>query len=237
VDDVAYHKHGSERLCSEEYEPWPEHQVIEFLECQLGLSKRTRITGRVVTHHHQAFYFWKYLIRRGKLTTPFDIVHADAHADLGMGDASWPYIMGELLHGKLPDRAKPRRGGKTGIGPGNYLAFAVACRWVRTLTYVQHREGGNDLPRIHFKNFRENSGFIELKRCRPGFELDCPWCRDYEECQVIEVEPAVPFRKVPDNEYFSKAAFDLIVLSKSPAFTPATCDPLIEIVREYMFEI
>jgi hypothetical protein len=55
-----------------------------------------RIPGRFVVHHDEAFDFWRELV--AKHHTQIDLVHIDAHADLGLGDdSSWVHIVSELL--------------------------------------------------------------------------------------------------------------------------------------------
>ena len=85
--------------------PWTEKEVIRFLENRCGLSDQEPVNGRLVTHHHEAFYYWRELIQKGELTTPFEVVHVDAHADLGMGDPNWDYLVSEVLQRAPSDRA------------------------------------------------------------------------------------------------------------------------------------
>jgi hypothetical protein len=233
VSPIATTKDAYTRLCPEKYKPWSESAVRHFLEHHCGLSSQKKVLGRVITHHHEAFYFLRDLIQGKKATPPFELVHADAHADLGMGDAAYPYIMSELLHLSLFDRMTPD---ESEIGPGNYLVFAIACRWVSSLNYVHHVDGGDDVMDIHFKDFTEHSGFIQLKRCGSFVE---DWDGGYNNvsCKVLSLEPPVQFGKVAANSYSEREKFDLIVLSKSPGFTPVTCDPLIEVVSEYIDQI
>ena len=76
-----------ERLPEEDYgdSVWSEREVRNFLEGNLGLSKQNRIRGRVVAGHNESLFFWRELIEKGDLSTPFDVIHVDSHADLGLG--------------------------------------------------------------------------------------------------------------------------------------------------------
>ena len=96
------------------------------LENQCGLSRERPIPGRFVTHHDGAFDYWGDLADEG--TIGIDLVHVDAHSDLGLGDASWVYIMEVLLRLPVKERRDPLRGGIKGLSLENYIAFAVACR-------------------------------------------------------------------------------------------------------------
>jgi hypothetical protein len=96
LDDVAYHRPSSrecERLPDGEYTPWAAAAVRTVLEDHYGLDRARPIPGRLVTHHFEAFLFWQELVRCGALDIPFDVVHVDAHADLGSGDAGYVYLM------------------------------------------------------------------------------------------------------------------------------------------------
>ena len=89
-----------ERLPEEDYgdSVWSEQEVRNFLEGNLGLSKQNRIRGRVVAGHNESLFFWRELIEKGDLSTPFDVIHVDSHADLGLGYSSWTHILDYLLY-------------------------------------------------------------------------------------------------------------------------------------------
>ena len=50
-----------------------------------------------MTGHNEALFFWQELITKEILETPFEVVHIDSHADLGLGYLSWTYILDDLL--------------------------------------------------------------------------------------------------------------------------------------------
>jgi hypothetical protein len=130
LNDVHYFSQNNCRLSSEDYKPWSADKVVAFLENNCGINRQNKIRGKIVTHHQEAFFYWRQLVINRDIKVPFDVVHIDAHADLGLGDAGWVYLMGELLHKKLNERIYPKEGSK-GLNAGNYLAFAIACRWVK----------------------------------------------------------------------------------------------------------
>ena len=86
----------------------------------------------------------------------------------------------------------------------------------------------------HFRDFDTDSGFLELKACRPDlhFGLDSLSYR-----HVVSREPEVPFIMCSVDDYQARKPFDIVVLSQSPRYTPATSDPLIDVVREYIEEV
>jgi hypothetical protein len=117
VNRPAYYQSQDNRLSSEDYRPWPEANVRLFLEKQCGLSTLSPVNGRVINNHHQAFSYWKYLIKHKKLFTPFEVTHVDSHADLGFGDSGYIYLMSDLLSFSINDRTSPKRGSKyRGLG-------------------------------------------------------------------------------------------------------------------------
>jgi hypothetical protein len=127
------------RLNLAEFRPWKADQVRQFLVERCGLSPDSRIRGKFVKHHHEAIYWWRELIRSGELTKPFEVVHVDAHADLGAGmfAFSQQYIAHELLYQPIAQREEPTEGAKA-MNAGNYLLVAIACHWLSRLTYVMH---------------------------------------------------------------------------------------------------
>lgn len=95
-----------ERLSEDEYGycVWSEQRIRSFLEDNLGLSKGRKIKGRIVTGHNEALFFWQELITKESLETPFEVVHIDSHADLGLGYLSWTYILDDLLQYPVEER-------------------------------------------------------------------------------------------------------------------------------------
>jgi hypothetical protein len=143
LDRVETWKSGDQRLDPKYYKPWTEAEVRAFLENQCHLSTSHRIPGRFV--EHDAFYYWRELAAKHR--TQIDLVHVDAHADLGLGDASWVHVVSELLSLPVDQRSDPPRGSGF-LNLGSYIASALAARWIASKTYVHHREYGGDIPWI-----------------------------------------------------------------------------------------
>lgn len=230
LNDVAYFRPDEARLCSAEYQPWSDPEVRTFLESQCGLSRGQPIPGRVVEHHDEAFDFWGELVSGGQLDVPFEVVHIDAHSDLGNGDIGYMYMMPEFLHIEPADR--PRLIDRSLVKFGNYLAFAIGCRWISKLTYVRHPEASDDLPTYYFKDHDTSTDIIKLKKLERGvFDQDIPMIKNLP---VLEFEPEVPFIELDGTTYTADSPFDLMLLSKSPGFTPVESDRLIPIISEYI---
>ena len=100
MTEIAHTPYSStERLVEEDYgsSVWPADKVRLFLEKNLGLSKEHKIPGRVVCGHNESLFFWEELIQSGKLIEPFDVIHVDSHADLGLGDPSGDFLQSMFL--------------------------------------------------------------------------------------------------------------------------------------------
>lgn len=236
INDIAnFRSDYGERLSDDEYFPWEEDKVKEFLECKCGLSKNNKIKGRIFKHHNEAFFFWRELIQNNMLETPFEVIHIDAHADLGLGDASWVYIMQNLLHRPLEKRFYPERfrykNDYYKFSFANYLAFALGCRWIKTLTFVTHPNWENDLPYLLFKDLTEESGIIQLRKYDKKIDLGV---ENLNRIKPVELEKEVPFYLIPSEQFVNTEEVMFVSLCKSPGFTPKTADKLIPIISEFL---
>jgi hypothetical protein len=112
LDRVVHWVSGDERREADSYKPWSEAELRAFLENQCHLSPSHRVPGRFVVHHDRAFDFWKELVARHR--AQIDLVHVDAHADLGLGDASWVHVADRAVGGVSQKRTHAnRRNGAT----------------------------------------------------------------------------------------------------------------------------
>lgn len=250
--DIA--ESDEERLSEEYYgdSVWSEQRIRDYIENNLGLSKYKRIKGRVVSGHNEALFFWKELIESKMLETPFEVVHVDSHADLGLGYSSWTYILNSLLQYPVEERWENRKyvscfGRESDVGIGDYLLFAIAFRWISRLTYCANPYGDkNDYLLDTLKDFEEKyiwnepvENIIQLV-CNP--EMDFP---DYDASSQVKrayldrgiKEPEVPFVIIPSIEDVKyNGEFDFVVMAQSPNYTPASADFIIDIVKEYIEE-
>lgn len=108
---------------------WSENRIRSFLENNLGLSKDRRIEGRIVCGHNEALFFWEELLADGKLSDPFEVVHVDSHADLGLGCASSDFLQSAMLTFSIESRRKIRdyefNGKIEQINIGDYLLWEL----------------------------------------------------------------------------------------------------------------
>ncbi|MES0155919.1 UPF0489 family protein [Mesorhizobium sp. M0018] len=223
--------------------PWSEAQVRHFLEeqCQLSRDRTSkRPKGYFIVHHDEAFPIFEALSRNG--ATPLTVAHIDAHSDFGtgFGDQSWIDI-GQRVLGFDPERrvkAIPRSGPER-ISPANYLSFALACRWIASLTYVHHAQSGHDLMPFFFRSFDTECEMVELRHIPHGlFDAVTAGSKDKLIALPHVLEPPILFRKVAVEDYRALAPFDYVILCQSPGYTPTEADALIPIFEEYVdFEV
>jgi hypothetical protein len=95
------------------------------------------------------------------------------------------------------------------------------------------------MPIIYFFNNDPGSGYIEMKALPPALvrEANCnpdPFRDILTAERAVAVEPRVPFRLTPIEEYTAEAPFEVGFLCKSPGFTPRKSDELIPVIREYI---
>ena len=182
-----------ERLPEEDYgdSVWSEREVRNFLEGNLGLSKQNRIRGRVVAGHNESLFFWRELIEKGDLSTPFDVIHVDSHADLGLGYSSWTHILDYLLYYPVEERSQHPRyfdtsGHLRSEGIGDYLLFAVAYRWISSIVYCGNPHGEcNDYLLDTLKDFKEEP----------------IWDKPVQNTIQLLYNPDMPFPQLYDTEY------------------------------------
>jgi hypothetical protein len=233
LDRVAHWVSGDERREAESYNPWSEAEVRAFLEKQCHLTTSRRVPGRFVVHHDRAFDYWKELVARYQ--KQIDLIHVDAHADLGLGDASWVHIVSEHLRLAPDKRGDPPRGSRF-LNLGSYVAYALAARWLASMTYVYHVKAGDDLPTIYFENNEIGPrNRIQLKAYDPGViarntsRMEMP-----RPDEASALEPPVPFTKVAIPYFRANKLFQYALLCQSPGYTLAAADALIPIFGEYI---
>lgn len=233
-----------ERLDDNDYFPWKRADVISFLENNIGLSKNKKLRGKIIINHNEALYEWRKLIDANELEKPFEVVHIDSHADLGLGYASWVFIFTELLGIEFEKRSKIedyeymfKKYYKPGIG--DYLLFAIAFRWISKLTYIcNQKERGNDYIWMTMKNLKEPNDKIQLSYNRENSPLNIYSDKDKQRYLSTAIfEPEVEFeilREIKSIKYDGN--FDFFTFCISPNYTPKSADFIIDIIRKYIIE-
>ena len=182
------------------------------------------------------------------LAVPFKVIHVDAHADVGVGDAGWMYLMTELLSLPVEQRSTPEHGKNSFMNEENYLPFAVANRWVSDILYVYpdtarlldgapQRDtpaGDNSIPgdllTYHFKDFNPLTRQLELKRYSKKGAERLMLSSMYPS--PIATEPTIPFDWAPASG-FEFEGFTHVLVAQSPRYTPTSADHILPILGEY----
>ena len=199
---------------------------MDFIRLQCGVADP--LPGFVTENHGELFPLWREAIGNGTLQAPFHVTHVDAHADLGLGDAGYVFLLTELVHLDPIDRQHPPLG-MSGLNDGNHLAFAIACRWIADLEYVFCAGGGDDEMPYMMGDFDPKSRRIELPILNRRQLEQLQYRRDVGK---VAVEPSVAYRSTRWDQFAAEAPFDFICLIRSPPYTPLTADPLYEEIRE-----
>jgi len=229
LDEVAHWINADAgRLDAADYPPWTTEKTLRFLETQCKLTRK--VPGVAVERHGDVFARWRDAIDRGVLEPPFSVTHVDAHADLGLGDAGYIYLLTELVFDP-PDARRFPRVGHEGFTDGNWLSFAVACRWISDLVYVFNTddERPNDLMVCVMEGFNTRADNIQLAGLTREQLDNALYQRAWE---AEHLEPKVPFEAVPWARFESPGPPDFISLARSPGFTPSESDALYGLIRE-----
>ncbi len=231
---------------------WSADKVRLFLEHNLGLSKDNKLPGRIVVGHDEALYFWEELLAAGKLEDPFEVIHVDSHADLGLGCHSSDFLNSAMITFPIETRRRIRdyeyNGKIETINIGDYLLWGIAYKMISKITYCANPNGEkNDYCWDTLKDFQENeiwdepvSNYIQLTFNRkmecPTFESSEQEIREYLEGSIKD--PEVELRIIPTVEAVKfNGDFDFVVMAQSPNYTPASADFIMDIFREYIVEI
>ena len=243
------------RLPEQDYghKVWDSTRVRLFFEKNLGLSKSNKIKGLIIVGHNESIPFWEELIKKGNLIAPFEVIHVDSHADLGLGYSSWEYILNTLLQYPVKSRPKYNKyidcfGKMNQEGIGDYLLFAIAYRWISKLTYCANPNGDkNDYLWCILKDFHENEIWddpvenpIQLIH-NPNMAFLGRNASDDDKKKYLDAgikEPEVPMTIIPTvKDVQFSGDFDFALLAQSPNYTPASADFIMDIFREYIEEI
>jgi hypothetical protein len=122
------------------------------------------------------------------------------------------------------------------LNEGNYLAFAVACRWLSRLVYVAHPGAGEDLMWLHFRHFEPGTNALQVKPCTPRQLKE--FLSHLEENPPYEpLEPEVPFSRVSGDQFSTKESFSFAVLCHSHFYTPRSADALVPVIMDFIAPI
>lgn len=221
LDEIPYNNFTEDRLSSNDYKIWRKEEFVYFIENALGLNKNSKIRGRIITHHHEAFYYWRDAIKSKIISYPFKLIHIDAHADLSyLPDGSWKYITEKYLKKNYNERIFPELlndfGKCANFDCGNYLLYALACGWLSEMDYVIH-------PKLEELDFPPHlAKFLELNKFVLTIGNKNNGC------------PQLNINIVRKDVLNIAKNIDLIIVSRSPQYTPKETDELVEIISQYI---
>lgn len=119
-----------------------------------------------------------------------------------------------------------------GLTEGNFLLYAIACRWVAELTYVQLDEAteeDEEFPFI-FRDFAPRGDKIQLVSMTPPVFQQWSYSLNQNAAQIAGVEPEVPYERRLWREFEASRPYDFVCLTRSPLYAPATTDPLYDAI-------
>ncbi|MEH0353505.1 MULTISPECIES: UPF0489 family protein [Rhodococcus] len=232
VTPVVYWPEDNERPPAEDYSVWPIDQALDFLRNRCGLTQK--LPGFVTENHGELFPLWRDGVEKGLLKPPFHVTHVDAHADLGLGDSGYMYLMTSLLFEPPEERWYPKVG-SAALNDGNFLLFATACRWIHDLTYVHGEGGGSDELFFAMKDFDTNSDHVQLAAATEQNIREAINNPD-KRLSFSRLEPPVPYASSHWQDFQSDGPYDFICLTRSPPYAPSTADSLYDAIRETFIE-
>jgi hypothetical protein len=209
--------------------------ALGFLRERCGLSAEEPLPGFACRQHKEVFFHWRRMLREGSLRAPFEVIHVDAHSDMGLGNNSCLYIAEDLLAQPVDKRRVPTSQDSWALGDCNFIAYALACRWIGKLTYVHHPDFVDDVQWMHMKDFSTKSGFVQMKRFEPGFTEGLQTFLDVKNIP-FEAEPDIPFDVTPRSEFRCGGKPDYVFIAQSPNYTPPSADRLFERMKEFIRE-
>lgn len=203
------------------HEPWPEAEVIRFLEEHCGLNAEAPIPGRVFETHDEALLFWEEQIAKGTLTPPFHVTHVDAHSDLGIGYPGPGFVLYNVLSMKPEKRLNLQAFyDQCKLDEANYLLFALAMRRVAALDNVRNPRSRQDIPK-------------EILNADGDIQLQSLTSRMFEKQNGPE--PVIPFSVYDDwKSFHTREPYDFVTLAISPRYAPREADALVSVIERYI---
>jgi hypothetical protein len=120
VQLVVHLPQSDDRPESGEHSVWSVQRAFDFLTGRCGLA--SPLPGFLIESHDELFFRWRDAIEAEILTPPFHVTHVDAHADLGLGDSGYVYLMTSLLFDPPESRWYPSPPpGTNGLNEANFL--------------------------------------------------------------------------------------------------------------------
>ncbi len=208
--------------------------IIDFLATKCLVGVDNPVAGRAAIDHDAAFWAIRDWIRDDRLQIPFNLVHIDAHADLGFGDAGYSEILDDVIRRPLDQRA----GNLQHLSMGNWLSYAVANRWINEVQFLREPDPGRDPELIPHYFF--GSPDFSVMQMRPMIEsqyMDA-WDADHRRdfANLPTDEPPVRWNQLGEDRFQLLAPPDFMFACLSPQFAPPNADRVFSLVRDAIRE-
>lgn len=209
--------------------------VQAFLEERCLLSGGHPVRGSFMRHHVQGFDVLEAL--QPSAREGIELVNVDAHADLGLGDCGYVYLLTEWLRIPARERPLPRRDFNA-LNLGNWIAFGAAAGFLKSLGFVSQKCPPGDVPSFYLHDLTRPLDSLELRFCPvSGDDLTkkvlCALdCAPFWRAQKADVE--LPL-KVHDRRTFQlERRPDYIFFCQSPGYTPPGADKILDLAAPYV---
>ena len=229
------------RQSKKQYHAWSIKETEKYLKENLKL--KTKRPGMVYDDHRDLFIILENLIDDKSISTPFELVHVDSHADMGN-------VFDGSLNKTLTDYAgRTKRGmlnkstklyDNNSLNCSNHLLYILLNRWIRKLTYVKNPESDSGDIHIFYKyKGKEDARYLQF--CQYNTELfEAPKFIRFSP-NFSRYKPVKCHRKIEYNEFISwqyenNRKYDFIFLATSKGYTTEQSDSLIPYIREYIDE-
>jgi len=161
------------------------------------------------------------------------LIHLDSHADIGGGfSAAWRYVATEYLHLDKDARKKPQKGHNF-LNAGNFIVFLAACGLLHEVTFVSPPHWHDDYGAIYMRHFDPNSEELQLKRF-DARAIDAAGVFARLSEIPHQTEDPIPFRRIPRPDFRLREVPDLMVITRSPGYTPKSADRLYDEISKYI---
>ncbi|MEO7994022.1 MAG: hypothetical protein ABI743_06445, partial [bacterium] len=226
---------GEERLSGDQFKVMTTAEAAVYLS-RWGLAQGAKPRARYIRTHIEAFDIL------ANLETSVDLVHVDGHADLGVMEAGHKYLMTMLMASSENERRHPKRGDGF-MTPGNWLAFAIAARAIKSVRFVPRHYPPKDLLFYYFADAEfggDPSQWTDF--CIPaGTESEVAQLDEHlEHYDLYELHPdlkaCTDWRTEDPYSYSVPKIPDFVVICHSPSFTPSEADEILELIRSYLDE-
>jgi hypothetical protein len=252
VDPVVYYRTDTgTRPSGREFRADPLEAVTRFAEEQCLLDARTPAPGASVVHNDEVFGAIEERLRVGSLTAPFEMIHVDAHSDLGVGenDRSFERITTDILHRPIAERPAGVRSGAGALGFGNWLAYCLACRFIDKLTIVRHPNAKHDFHAAYFADYIPPDWHPRVDRREAHVRMQ-PLTREELDARRWQLtgrwgaklahpveQPLIPTTIVQRAAFQLDRAPDFLFLCLSPGYSPASADRIFRALKKYLRKV